>query len=73
MDGSAISTQFEGQFITLKSKDQTEIYGEARGDPSKPAVVFIHGFSMSLIVWDTIFNDAKWTEQFYLVGSSASW
>ncbi|KAL0066388.1 hypothetical protein AAF712_006647 [Marasmius tenuissimus] len=67
MNGSAVSHQSKGRFVTLKSKDQTEIFAEARGDASKPAVVFIHGFSMSLIVWDTIFDDAKWVEQFYLV------
>ncbi|KAL0570128.1 hypothetical protein V5O48_011833 [Marasmius crinis-equi] len=68
MNPSAISaTQSEERFLTIMSKDQTEIYAEARGDASKPAVVFIHGFSMSLIVWESIFEDPKWLAQFYLV------
>ncbi|KAJ6510662.1 Alpha/Beta hydrolase protein [Mycena sanguinolenta] len=51
----------------LKSADGTDIYAEAVGDSSKPAVVFIHGFSMSSIAFNTIFVDPEWISNLYLV------
>lgn len=51
----------------LKSADGTNIYAEAVGDPSKPAVVFIHGFSMSSIAFNAIFSDPQWIASAYLV------
>lgn len=53
----------------VQSKDKTEIYADAAGDPSKQAIVFIHGFSLSGIVFDSIFFDPHYTENFYLVRS----
>ncbi|KDQ22839.1 hypothetical protein PLEOSDRAFT_36899 [Pleurotus ostreatus PC15] len=49
------------------SADGTEIYANAIGDPSQPALVFMHGFSMSSLVFDAIFDDPKWSSQVYLV------
>ncbi|KAJ7896286.1 Alpha/Beta hydrolase protein [Mycena olivaceomarginata] len=51
----------------LKSADGTEIYAEAVGDASKPAVVFIHGFSMSSMAFNAIFADPQWISKVYLV------
>ncbi|PFH49652.1 hypothetical protein AMATHDRAFT_62782 [Amanita thiersii Skay4041] len=51
----------------IKSADGTEIYCDAAGDPSKPAVVFITGLSMTTLIFDTVFNDKRWTEKLYLV------
>ncbi|KAJ7485105.1 Alpha/Beta hydrolase protein [Mycena galericulata] len=51
----------------VKSADGTNIYAEALGNSSKPAVVFIHGFSMSSIAFDAIFSDPKWINDIYLV------
>jgi pimeloyl-ACP methyl ester carboxylesterase len=51
----------------LKSADGTNIYAEAVGDSSKPAVVFIHGFSMSTIAFNAIFSDPQWIASAYLV------
>ncbi|KAF7361474.1 putative oxidoreductase ephD [Mycena sanguinolenta] len=51
----------------LKSADGTDIYAEAVGDSFKPAVVFIHGFSMSSIAFNAIFADPKWIASLYLV------
>ncbi|KAK7045133.1 putative oxidoreductase ephD [Favolaschia claudopus] len=59
---SAVST---GRFVT--SKDGTQIFAEARGNPSKPAVVFIHGFRLGATVFDSIFDDPHWLSQVYLV------
>ncbi|KAJ7186984.1 Alpha/Beta hydrolase protein [Mycena filopes] len=51
----------------LKSADGTEIYAEAVGDPSKPGVIFIHGFSMCSVAFDAIFRDPQWIANVYLV------
>jgi hypothetical protein len=51
----------------LVAPDGTEIYADAIGDRSKPAVVFIHEFSLSTVVFDEIFNDPLWSSQAYLV------
>ncbi|KXN92506.1 AB hydrolase superfamily protein YdjP [Leucoagaricus sp. SymC.cos] len=51
----------------LVSADGTEIYANAVGDPSKQAIVFIHGFAWSLMAFDDIFDDPQWTSQMYLV------
>ncbi|KAF4588256.1 hypothetical protein EYR38_010223 [Pleurotus pulmonarius] len=49
------------------SADGTEIYANAVGDPSQPALVFLHGFSTSTLVFDAIFDSPKWSSQLYLV------
>jgi len=51
----------------VKSADGTDIYAEAAGDSSKPALIFLHGFSMSSIAFDAIFSDPKWLAEVYLV------
>ncbi|KAF9263050.1 alpha/beta-hydrolase [Marasmius fiardii PR-910] len=47
--------------------DGIKIYAEAIGDPSKPAIVYIHGNSTSCGVWDHQFFDEKLGKQFYQV------
>ena len=54
------------------SADGTEIYANAVGDPSHPALVFLHGFSTSTLVFDAIFDSPKWSSQLYLVRASHS-
>ncbi|KZO90312.1 alpha/beta-hydrolase [Calocera viscosa TUFC12733] len=49
------------------SADGTAIYAEALGDPTKPALIFIHGFSLSLKCFDGIFADPAWTDEAYLI------
>ncbi len=56
--------------LVLISADGTKIYADATGDFTKPAIVFIHGVSLSSVVWNDIFHDPKWTDLFYLVGTS---
>ncbi|KAF9031370.1 alpha/beta-hydrolase [Hymenopellis radicata] len=51
----------------LTSADGTLLFADAVGDPSKPALVFIHGLCVGGLVWDAIFEDPKWSEVFYLV------
>ncbi|KAI5117032.1 hypothetical protein M0805_002248 [Coniferiporia weirii] len=53
------------QLIT--SSDGAKIYADAVGDPTKPSIVFIHGFSLSAVVFDVIFSDNKYKSDFYLV------
>lgn len=56
---------------TVRSADGTSIYAEARGDPRKPSIVFIHGFSMSTLVWNESLSDSRWTDEVYLVRVSS--
>lgn len=62
-----------GDTRMLVSADGTQIYANAVGDPSKQAVVFIHGFVWSFIAFDDIFDDTEWTTQLYLVSQPSSW
>lgn len=39
----------------LTSADGSKLYVEAIGDPTKPCIVFIHGFTLSGAVFDNIF------------------
>ncbi|KAJ7303569.1 Alpha/Beta hydrolase protein [Mycena albidolilacea] len=54
-----------GRFVT--SADGTKIFAEARGDPSNPAIVFIHGFGIGAMAFNDIFNDPLWLNRVYLV------
>ncbi|KAJ6541410.1 Alpha/Beta hydrolase protein, partial [Mycena capillaripes] len=54
-----------GRFVT--SADGTKIFAEARGDPSNPAIVFIHGFGIGAMAFNEIFDDPQWLIQVYLV------
>ncbi|KAK0231861.1 alpha/beta-hydrolase [Armillaria nabsnona] len=51
----------------VSSKDGALIYADAAGDPTKPCLVFVHGFTLSGAVFDNLFTNAKLTANFYLV------
>lgn len=51
----------------LVSSDGIEIYAESVGNPLKPHVVFVHGFTLSGAVFDRIFHDAEHQASYYLV------
>ncbi len=53
----------------LTSANNTPIYADVTGDPTKPALVFIHGFGLCASAFDGIFDDTKWSESLYLVGT----
>ncbi|KAI5117030.1 hypothetical protein M0805_002246 [Coniferiporia weirii] len=53
------------QFIT--SSDGAKIYADATGNPDKPSIVFVHGLSYSSVVFDSIFSDERFSNEFYLV------
>ncbi|KAF7326496.1 putative oxidoreductase ephD [Mycena venus] len=60
-----ISAVAPGRFVT--SADGTKIFAEARGNSSKPAIVFIHGFGLGAMAFNEIFDDPLWLDQAYLV------
>ncbi|KAF7335095.1 putative oxidoreductase ephD [Mycena venus] len=60
-----ISAVAPGRFVT--SADGTKIFAEARGNPSKPAIVFIHGFGIGAMAFNEIFDDPDWLSQAYMV------
>jgi len=55
----------KGQLIA--SADGTKIWAQAAGNPAKPAVVFIHGFSCTALNFKNQFSDPKLLENLYLV------
>ncbi|EJD03380.1 alpha/beta-hydrolase [Fomitiporia mediterranea MF3/22] len=60
-------SQFPPSSKILVSSDGAKIYADASGDPSKPSIVFVHGQGLSGAVFDKIFSDKRYTENFYLV------
>jgi pimeloyl-ACP methyl ester carboxylesterase len=55
------------QIIT--SRDGTKLWAEAAGDPSKPAVIFVHGFAGSASHFEVQFSDVNLLRNLHLVGS----
>ncbi|KZV64169.1 alpha/beta-hydrolase [Peniophora sp. CONT] len=51
----------------LVSADGTAVYAEAIGNPANPHLVFMHGFSLSSVIWDCIFQKTRYAGQFYLI------
>ncbi|KAL0948311.1 hypothetical protein HGRIS_010903 [Hohenbuehelia grisea] len=49
------------------SADGTSIYADAQGNPSKPAIVLIHGFSLSSSSFDGLLEDDQLTENLYII------
>ena len=56
-----------GKFV--QSKDGTRIWTHAAGNPAKPAVVFIPGFSCTALAFEKQFDDPKLLENLYLVST----
>ncbi|KAI0720798.1 alpha/beta-hydrolase [Cerioporus squamosus] len=52
---------------TPRSADGTRIHAEAVGDPRNPHVVFIHEATLCCRVYDEVFQDARLTDNLYLV------
>ncbi|KAH9918571.1 alpha/beta-hydrolase [Epithele typhae] len=51
----------------LISPDGTPIWAGSSGDPSKPAIVFVHGLSSTARSWDAQFADPALLSAFHLV------
>ncbi|KAF9646280.1 alpha/beta-hydrolase [Thelephora ganbajun] len=53
--------------VYVTSADGTKIWAEATGDPDKPAVVFIPGFSCSSLAFSKQWSDPYMTSNLYMV------
>ncbi|THH11695.1 hypothetical protein EW146_g7950 [Bondarzewia mesenterica] len=53
--------------MLLTSKDGIHLYADAAGNPSNPAIVFLHGLSLSSIAFDNLFTNPKLLDRYYLV------
>ncbi|KAL1746691.1 Alpha/Beta hydrolase protein [Schizophyllum fasciatum] len=51
----------------VKSSDGAQIYAEAVGDPSKPPLVLVPGYTLSTISFDKQFEDEKMRENLYMI------
>ncbi len=51
----------------LLSADGTKIWAECAGNPSKPAVVFLHGLTSGLFVFDRQFSDENLLKDLYMI------
>ena len=54
------------------SADGTKVFAGALGDPSKPALVFIHGITLSSSIFNNIFALPELSQDFYLVSARSS-
>ena len=53
--------------VFVTSVDGTRIWAEATGTPSKPAIVFIPGFSYTSLVFDKQWTDPFMKTNFFMV------
>lgn len=58
--------------LNVTSADGTQIWAEATGNPNKPAVVFIPGFSCTSLAFDKQWYDPLMTASLYMVGGSSN-
>ena len=53
--------------VDVISADGTKIWAESTGSPSKPAVVFIPGFSCSSLAFEKQWNDPIMNDNLFMV------
>jgi len=53
--------------VYVTSPDGTKIWAEAIGNPNKPAVVFVPGFSCSSLAFNKQWSDPSMIENLYMV------
>jgi hypothetical protein len=56
--------------VYITSADGTQIWAEATGNPKKPAVVFIPGFSCTSLAFDKQWYNSFMTSSLYMVHES---
>jgi pimeloyl-ACP methyl ester carboxylesterase len=56
--------------VNVTSADGTNIWAESTGDPSKPAVVFIPGFSCTSLAFDKQWTDPTMKANLFMVRKS---
>lgn len=49
------------------SADGTKVFGGAVGDSEKPALIFVHGYSLTSSVFNNFFANPENSVDFYLV------
>lgn len=49
------------------SADGTKVFAGALGDPTKPALVFVHGFSLCSSIFNDLFARSENSKGYYLV------
>lgn len=52
---------------TISSSDGTNIYAISAGNPKHSALVFIHGFGLSSLVFEGLLRESALLDKFYLV------
>ncbi|KDR80398.1 hypothetical protein GALMADRAFT_154024 [Galerina marginata CBS 339.88] len=63
--GLGLASVVNGKII--QSSDGTDIFADAVGNPRNPPIVFVHGFTLSALVFDHLFHDERLLDHFYLV------
>lgn len=63
--GLVFSSIVNGKII--QSSDGTDIFASAIGNSENPPIVFVHGFTLSALVFDNLFKDERLLDHFYLV------
>ncbi len=58
-------TRYHGGYV--QSADSAKLFVEEIGDPSKPAILWMHGYCQSRLSWDRQFEDEQLTSQFHMV------
>ncbi|KDR73835.1 hypothetical protein GALMADRAFT_71580 [Galerina marginata CBS 339.88] len=51
----------------LKSSDGTDIFADAIGNPRNPPIIFVHGITLSALVFKDLFEDERLLNHFYLI------
>jgi hypothetical protein len=60
---------YASQVKIATSLDGTKIWAEAVGDPSNPALVWVHGFATSALYFNKPFNDPDYLSKFYMAST----
>ena len=55
---------------TVISDDGTKIWAESKGDTSKPAIVWVHGWGTGAVYFDKAFNDPEYLSNLHMVSVS---
>ena len=67
-----MGTDSENNARFVTSSDGSKIYADAAGDAGKPAIVFLHGLSLSGAVFNNIFSNEEYKKKFFLVRFSVA-
>ncbi|KDQ07310.1 hypothetical protein BOTBODRAFT_180826 [Botryobasidium botryosum FD-172 SS1] len=53
--------------LFIHSKDGTQIYAEAQGNPANPAIVWVHGYISNSFIFDNVFQSQDYLSKYYMV------